>query len=45
MKVANVKFTKPNVGGSDPNIKIPQTAAGGVPIPRALTFVVTSANA
>ena len=39
-----LNFTKPNVGGSDPNIKIPPTAVGGVPIPRALTFVVTSAS-
>lgn len=38
-----LNFTKHNLGGSDPNIKIPQTVDGGVPIPRALTFVVTSA--
>jgi len=40
-----INFTKPNVGGSDLNIKIPQKADGGVPISRALRFVVTSANA
>lgn len=38
-----LNFTQHKVGGSDLNIKMTQTAAGGVPIPRALTFVVTSA--
>jgi len=40
-----INFTKPNVGGSDLNIKIPQRADGGVPIPRALRFIMTIANA